>query len=541
MLIKVYRHIPSKKFDDPEAITLFPSSNRVLYSIMYDEYLENAKVWQGEGTTYLIDQLEVCDIPRTAEGAISGRAKPVYIQCVYEEGPSTFWRFYYVTGFYVMPNCIRLTLLLDTFSTYYHIADFGNFNDNFTIDPTKKPIIITRSTLKLEEGRTIVMPDEVTPPAAYTTEGIAGLPAKDGVKLVFLFKLKFLAAKSVSTEAYSIRLLAVPIYIQSTITTYSQVLAQYNKILNIYEVVSDTLGIGLECEIEELYIVPRGFIKNRSAEGDEVQLRYVSVETGQRDTLSAWAVQMASGYNYTLTGNKAAGGKLLIGSNEINLPAYYGDIKINIKCVDDLNDFDILLAVENNQPQSIKNYFQVEVARSTQETSLQLIARVFGYIQTGASAVTAAGQQLGVSMASGNPLGFLAAGNTLKSAGDAITGSVVTAATKEALPATNFKTSGFSVFFESDTFSLKSNWITWLDWGSLSGEVRQGEENLKRVGVEWYNAVGSLEECLTYPTIVQGGRVYIEAETHIGCMPLSYAQEMEEKLSGGVVLINGES
>lgn len=545
MLIKVYRHIPSKKFDDPEAITLFPSSNRAVYPLDYDEYLQAAKVWEGDGKTYLIDLLEVCDLPAQAYNTISGRAKPVYLQTLDDE--RNIRRFYYVTGCEFSPNYIRLTLLLDTFSTYYQVADFGNFKDNFTIDPTKKPIIITRSTLKLAD-RAILVPEEVTPPwrggvmdvnSHYQERGIASLEEIGGNKLVFLFKVKFLQAKSISTEAYSIRLFAIPIELQGNVN-YSQVLRLYNKILNIYEIVSDTAGIGLSCEIEELYIVPRGFIKNRTPAGEDPQFRYISSEA-QKETISAWIVEMENGYSYTIPNNKAGGSKLLIGSNEVDLPAYYGDIHFEIKIVDDLNDFDIILAVENNQPQSIKNYFQVEVARSTQETSLQLIARVFGYIQTGTSALTAAGQQAAISMATGNPLGLLAAGNTIKSAGDAIQSSLITAATKEALPATNFKTSGFSVFFGGLNFTPKAYWISQLYWGGFTEEYCQGEEHLKRFGAEWYNAIGSLEECLTLPTIAPGGRVYIEAEARIGCMPLSYAKEMEEKLSAGVVIVNGES
>lgn len=538
MKITLYKHIPSKKFDDPERITLFPETTRLNYALYYSQYLQSAQVWQGDGKTYLIDLTQVCDIPAAAYNAtLKGRNRPVYLQSY--DSLTGERRFYYVTSIDFTANTVRLTLLLDTFATYYEFADFGNYNDSYSYDPTIKPITVTRSTLKLAD-RVILAPEEVTPPyrtafetdpAYYQTRGILSLGGGAGNQLAFLFKAKFLSAKTISTEAYSIRLFFIPI----TDTTYNGVLSLYNKILNIYEIVSDTLGIGLECEIEELYIVPRGFVTALSP--IEPVFRYVSTSTGARETISGYVCKMGLGYAKTITGNKTGGGKLLIGVNEVDLPAYYGNIHFQVKIVDDLNDFDVILSVENNQPQSIKNFFQVEVARSTQETSLQLIARVFGYIQTGTSALKAAGQQAAISTATGNPLGLLAAGNTIKGAGDQIAGSLITAATKEALPSTNFKTSGFSVFFEAGTFTLKQYWISQLYYDGNS----QAEANLKRYGVEWYNAIGFLEDCIDqYTPIVEGGRIYIEADTTVTGIPLDYANEIEGLLKAGVEIINGD-
>ena len=190
---------------------------------------------------------------------------------------------------------------------------------------------------------------------------------------------------------------------------------------------------------------------------------------------------------------------------------------------------------ETNDPVSIKNFFQCQVSKSTQETSLQKIARIAGYIMTGTNAAQQAVIQGGTSIATGNPLGFVAAANTLKGAQDSITANLISVATKTKLPATSYESQAINVFYDADG-NVRDGFI-YQEY--YAGEDSQGLLNLKRFGLAWYNAVENLEALLTLPKLVEGARLYVEAEAELSGIPLEAAQEITTLLANGVELIEG--
>lgn len=511
MQVTLYKHVSGLYFDDPEKLILF--TNKSTYDQDYARYINRASFWTGEGKTYNIELSEVLEIPLTAIATVD----PVYVKTA----TNGRVKYYYVNSIERVQQKAQVTLTLDVFATYYQGA---------TLDASTATV--TKSTCRMRSTRLIPIPEEVAPidPIELGTDGIGMNPATG---LYFLLKLKLLTAKSISTEAYTTRLYAYRVPKPSTPNLWGQeLLNAYERINNIYEVISNVAGIGLEVQIEEMLLLSGGFLSGFAGTG---KFRYIDPYTAEKKEIELQAARFFNTAECELKPTYAGYNKIIIGNNEITLPAYYGEgHKITIKPVFDFSDFDLLLYFENNEPISIKDFFKVQVTNSTQETSLQTIARVVGYVTGIGDAAQSAAMSFAAS--GGNPaVGGAAAATAVKGATDNITGSILAQATKEALPATRFNSNAFSVYLENFN-TLKSKVIYQRYYYSNNSE---GMRMLKLYGTNYYDSVGRLEELLTTPVIVDGARRYVELEANFTGIPLDYAQELTRLLKSGVELIKG--
>lgn len=510
MQVTLYKHVDGLRFDDPAAIILF--NDKSIYAQNYELYIYPARFWTGEGKTFNIELLEVCEIPTSA----LDNGDPVYIQVV-EAGIS---KYYYVNNIERLPQKVRLYITLDVFATYYHRANF-------------RRITVNKSTYKLQENRLLAIPEEITPiPKNQLTKDVA-LPISDN-KLVFILKIKFLSAKSITNEAYTTRIIAIPVgQPESGGTTWLQHIGNlYTKIINIYEVISNTAGIGLACEVQEIYLFPYAWFFYRT--DTNYKFRYVNSATAKSEELQFYFVnQTLPGNSLNIRNPATANIKLIIGNNEIQLPAYLGNTVAYITPVYNLSDIDIIFNYQNNEPQSIKSYFQCEVANSTNETSLQKIARWAGYFLGLRNAGESAAVGAATSAATGNPLGLVAGAMQIKGATDSITAGVIAKATREALPATRFESNGFSVYLDTYTRNLKEG-VIFVEYSTTPA---QGWLNLELYGVDWFNNVTSLEGLAALPKIITTARGYFEADVEVTGLTLADAQELTQLLGGGVELV----
>lgn len=510
MQVTLYKHVSGLYFDDPEKLILF--TNKSTYDRDYARYISRASFWTGEGKTYNIELLEVLEIPLTAITT----ADPVYVKTA----TNGVVKYYYVNSIERVQQKAQLTLTLDVFATYYQGA---------TLDASTATV--TKSTCRMRSARLIPIPEEAAPidPIELATDGIGMNPATG---LYFLLKLKLLTAKSISTEAYTTRLYAYRVPKPATPNLWGQALLDaYERINNIYEVISN-VGIGLEVHIEEMLLISGGFLTGYS---ETAKFRYIDPYTAGKKEIELQAAHFFNTVECELNPTYAAYNKIIIGNNEITLPAYYGEgHRITIKPVFEFSDFDLLLYSENNEPISIKDFFKVQVSNSTQETSLQTISRVLGYVTGIGDAAQSAAMSFAAS--GGNPaVGGAAAATALKGATDNITGSILAQATKQALPATRFKSNAFSVYLENFN-TLKSKVIYQRYYYSNNSE---GMRTLKLYGTNYYDSIAKLEELLNTPLIVDGARRYVELEANFTGIPLDYAQELTRLLTGGVELIKG--
>lgn len=509
MQVTLYKHVSGLYFDDPEKLILF--TNKSTYDQDYARYISRASFWTGEGKTYNIELLEVLEIPLTALSA-----DPVYVKTA----TNGLVKYYYVNSIERVQQKAQLTLTLDVFATYYKGATLG-----------ASTATVTKSTCRMRTAL-IPIPEEAAPidPVELATEGIGMNPA---IGLYFLLKLKLLTAKSISTEAYTTRLYAYRVPKPATSNLWGQALLDaYERINNVYEVISNVAGIGLEVQIEEMLLLSGGFFSGFSETG---RFRYIDPYTAEKKEIELQAARFFNTVECELKPTYAGYNKIIIGNNEITLPAYYGEgHKITIKPVFDFSDFDLLLYFANNEPISIKDFFKVQVTNSTQETSLQTIARVLGYVTGIGDAAQSAAMSFAAS--GGNPaVGGAAAAMALKGATDNIAGSILAQATKQALPATRFNSNAFSIYLENFN-TLKSKVIYQRYYYSNNSE---GMRTLKLYGTNYYDSVATLEELLNTPLIVDGARRYVELEANFTGIPLDYAQELTQLLTGGVELIKG--
>lgn len=514
MQVTLYKHVSGLYFDNPAKLILF--NNKSTYDQDYTRYISRASFWTGEGKTYNIELLEVLEIPLTAITT----ADPVYVKTAI----NGLVKYYYVNSIERVQQKAQLTLTLDVFATYYERADIAAGS-----------LIVKQSTAKVAD-RLIPLTEESTPiPKGSLTK--QWLPSYTG-HLRFLLKLKCQSAKSPSTEAYSTIYAAVEVHNGSGLfPSYAVTELMYDHVCNVFEIESNVAGIGLAAEVEEIYLLPDDWIPVGSK---IAYLHYVNRETAKVEKLRFFRVEKVRPTSYVLKNITAAYNKIIIGENVIELPAYYAADyppkgRITVEPVYNASNFDILLKYETNDPVSIKNFFQCQVSKSTQETSLQKIARIAGYIMTGTNAVQQAVIQGGTSIATGNPLGFFAAGNTLKSAQDSITANLISVATKTKLSATSYESQAINVFY--DAHGNKRDGFIYQEY--YAGEDSQGLLNLKRFGLAWYNAVENLEALLTLPKLVEGARLYVEAEAELSGIPLEAAQEITTLLANGVELIEG--
>lgn len=510
MQVTLYKHVSGLYFDDPEKLILF--TNKSTYDQDYARYISRASFWTGEGKTYNIELLEVLEIPLTAITT----ADPVYVKTA----TNGLVKYYYVNSIERVQQKAQLTLTLDVFATYYKGATMSS------------TATVTKSTCRMRSARLIPIPEEAAAidPVELATEGIGMNPA---IGLYFLLKLKLLTAKSISTEAYTTRLYAYRVPKPATSNLWGQALLNaYERINNVYEVISNVAGIGLEVRIEEMLLLSGGFFSGFSETG---KFRYIDPYTAEKKEIELQAARFFNTVEYELKPTYAGYNKIIIGNNEITLPAYYGEgHKITIKPVFDFSDFDLLLYFANNEPISIKDFFTVQVTNSTQETSLQTIARILGYVTGIGDAAQSAAMSFAAS--GGNPaVGGAAAATALKGATDNIAGSILAQATKQALPATRFNSNAFSVYLENFN-TLKSKVIYQRYYYSNNSE---GMRTLKLYGTNYYDSVATLEELLNTPLIVDGARRYVELEANFTGIPLDYAQELTQLLTGGVELIKG--
>lgn len=524
MLIELYKAVKGKPFDRINSIKLF-ATGQTNYARNYYDYLQSALIWSGEGKTYNIDVTQILEVPDEALFDIPYQSEPVYASILFSTAnPAPAYKFYFVNSVERLPQKVRLYVTLDAFATYYERADIAAGS-----------LIVKQSTAKLAD-RLIPLTEESTPipKGSLTKQRLSRYPSH----LRFVLKLKIQSAKSLSTEAYSTIYAAVEVTNASGLfPSYADTELMYDHVCNVFEIESNVESIGLAAEVEEIYLVPNDWIPV----GTKISyLHYVNRATAQVEKLKYFRVEKVRPTNYVLQNITAAYNKLIIGENVIELPAYYAADyppkgRITVEPVYNASNFDILLKYETNDPVSIKNFFQCQVSKSTQETSLEKIARIAGYIMTGANAAQQAVIQGGTSIATGNPLGFVAAANTLKGAQDSITANLISVATKTQLPATSYESQAINVFYDAGG-NIRDGFI-YQEY--YAGEDSQGLLNVKRFGLAWYNAVENLEALLTLPKLVKGARLYVEAEAELSGIPLEAAQELTTLLANGVELIEG--
>lgn len=550
MQVQLYRHVDGLRFDDPQAIILrnnYPDYTQD-HDTFFNNYITPALYWQGEGKTYNIENAEICEIPLTALSTDTEDVEPVYIKIIEPTAHGTRFKYFYVNSIERLPQKARLYITLDVFATFYGRAKLK-----------ANSLIIKRSTIKINPQRLILLPDEVTPESDNISRGIPPTPQSELRRsilastdnLVFILKLKQLSAKNISNEAYTVRVVAIPVGKPEAGTDwYSHISLLYFKICNIYEGESNFLGLGLKSEIQDIALTPlEWWLLSTESVGN---LRYINPTNAKSELIAIYAVNAIQGENsikLELNTPTTAHNKIIIGNNEISLPAYSKPDVIHIIPVCNLSDFDILFSYQNNEPESIKTYFQCEVATSTNETSLEKIARWAGYIMGLQSATQSAAVSAGTSMATGNPLGLVAGAMSIKGATDNITAGIIAKATRQVLPATHFASSAFATFF--NIRALREGYIyqEYIPVTYNTPKNSQAITSLSKTGVEWYNPIEALESLIvntlapTYKLIIKDfneefeGRKYIEADAVFEGIPLNDAQELANLLSDGVEIV----
>lgn len=516
MQVSLFKHIDGLKFDDPEAIILSGTAGGD-YNAMYDAYIAPALFWTGAGKTYNIELLEVCEVPIQA----IEDADPIYIKVLASGGA----RYYYVNSIDRLAQKAVLYITLDVFATFYDKAKLNSDS-----------LIITKSTLRLAPNRLIPIAEEKTPisVSSYTKEAIA---ANDGV--VFIIKAKFQTARQISTQAFVTRLAAITVNSPDTGTTWKEHLENiYTNIQNIYEVLPNGAAPqgALPCQIESVYLLPSNFFNIQLILN---QFIYVDQHGDKQKMEMYWVTKKTENeFTYYLNDVTTPTNKIIIGKNEIQLPPYRNVPYIKIKPIYNYSDFDLILEVENMKPQSIKQYFECETANTTQETSIQKMSRIFGYILNSKSAISNAVIGAYTGMATGNVVGAaVSAGSAIGSAGDSIASDVLAKMTRGDMPATNFENQCFDVFLNLNG-GLNSGYIYQQYYAGLS----QSLLSLKRVGIEWFNQVNNLEYLLSVntPPLITGARRYIEAQVKVEGLAISEAQALADLLANGVELIKGD-
>lgn len=508
MQIDLYKHIQSKNFDMPRHIVLFTSQQNYIKNYLL--HISNCKYWTGEGTTKLIGLVLICDIPIS----VYKLATPTYMHTYLEETDEH--KFYYVTNADIYAGYARLTLSLDVFATYYEKTIY----DNQTSPSQQKPFIITRSTLKLDADRYIIIPDEVTPIKTFTSRAVWTITQSNS-PLVFLIKVKYLQAKSLTTEAYTMRLFAMEIPIEP-LNARTSLFSAYRIIQNMYEIVADAglfPGTGLDIDVIEAYIIPKEAIAGYTYTAN---IRYINVDATPK-LQQVHLFNFHTAYNFSIT-NYASDSKLKIGENEFLIPNYYGTIPIIINFINNETDFDILLKVGANTPQSIKNIFKVEISNTTQQTSLQQLANGIKGIVTGIASVATT-----FATGGGTAAAVVATGQLQNEAQQ-----IITNATRSQLPATNFENTAFNIYlYESG--ALRYDLVRALIY---TGTDTQGAATMENLGIEWYNKYAHLEDLNSLFPII-GNKRYIECNVEVGGIPAQYARDIEELLQNGVYITNG--
>lgn len=530
MLVSLYKAIKGMPFDRINAVKLF-STGQTNYARNYYDYISdsNALIWSGNGKTYNIGVNEILEVPEEAMYGQPYGSEPVYASILFSTAdPAPAYKFYYINSMERLPHKLRFYLTLDAFATYYERANIAAGS-----------LIVKQSTAKLVD-RLIPLTEESTPiPPALLTKTPLLTPGL--ISLRFLFKMKVQSAKGISTEAYSIIYGAINCADASgKFPSYSDMELLYDHLCNAYEIGASGVVGALAAELEEIYLLPAPWIPvNRQKTNS---LFYVDRETATRKSMTYFRVEKTSPTFYPIEHITAAYNKIIIGKNKIELPAYYSEGilpgtkgRIYIEPVYSVTSFDLLLKYETNDPVSIKQYFQMQVSKSTQETSLEKIARIAGYVMTGTNAVQQATIQGGTSIATGNPLGFVAAANTLKGAQDSITANLISVATKSQLPATSYESQAPTVYY--DEYGNIRDGLIYQEY--YAGEDSQGLLNIKRFGIGWYNSIENLEALLTLPKVAEGARLYVEAEIELSGIPQEAAQELTTLLANGVEVIEG--
>lgn len=527
MLVSLYKAVNGKPFDRINAVKLFPTG-QTNYARNYDDYISanNALIWSGEGKTYNTDVTQILEVPEEAMFGQPHGTEPVYASILFSTNdPAPEFRFYYINSMERLPYKLRFYLTLDAFATYYEHAKIAAGS-----------LIVKQSTAKLAD-RLIPLSEENTPiPSALLTK--RALLTRN-ISLTFLFKMKAQSAKNISNEAYSIFYGAIECDdALGNFPSYADMELKYDNLCNAFEAGASGPVGALAIELEEIYLLPAPWIPvNRNKVND---LYYIDRQTAKRKSMRYFRVEKTDPTFYNLEHITAAYNKIIIGKNKIKLPAYYSEGilpqtkgRIYIEPVYAVSSFDLLLKYETNDPVSIKQYFQMQVSNSTQETLLAKIARIAGYIMTGTNAVQQAVIQGGTSLGTGNPLGFVAATNTLKGAQDSITANLISVATKCQLPATSYESQAPTIYYDEDG-NIRDGFI-YQEY--YAGEDSQGLLNVKRFGIAWYNAIENLETLLTLPKLVEGARLYVEAEAELSGIPQEAAQELKTLLANGVELI----
>lgn len=523
MQIRVYAELADIHFNSPNSIVLFNTQEN--YAFKYLNYIQPALRWIVEGSTYNINNQLVCEIQAVPHKA--DISKIIYISIDDLLGAP---HFYFVTNYEYAGQKIRFYLLEDTFATYYGRAKYNN-------------LIVKRSTQKLDTNRIIKIPEESQEIPRYRlARNIA--QAYTPNNLAFLLKIKYQSSSSANKQAYAVNLWYVNISDATGNTAISRLKKMYSNICNSFEIKQSGNGQYYPMEIEEIYLLPNRYINPNITDGLTFYLHYVDVNEGFQDLEIHYVEKFIDPINLNLSSTSAAYSKLIIGNNEIDLPKIFSwggsAVKGEISFTYNVSDFDIILNVENNEPLSIKDYFKCEVANSTQETSLQKMARQASFIMNlGATAVGGA-LSIATGGAYGAAVGFGALAGTVQQAGQ----QIIDDKTKSQLPATHFTSTGFSVFL-NNSGEFRQGFIFHEFYAG--NEISQGALDILHNGVTWYDLVKSLETLLTLPPIFftgspePGARNYVEGEIKITGLPTAEAAAIEALILGGVEIINGES
>lgn len=518
MVVNLYKVWDGRYFNDPSKVIIFDS--KADYSAKYAAYIEPARFWTGEGLTYNIELLEVCQVPLTAleEG------EPIYLSTS-ENGKT---KYYYINRIERTAQKAQLYITLDTFATYYGASRF-DLNS-----------IVTKSNCLLRFDHLIPLPSERTAiKQSYLTRSALGASFQT---LYFAMKIKVQSAKTISTEAWANYLFAAEVVAPSNPSQFGQkVWETYQDICNTYEI-KGVSGLGLAIEIEEIYLLDDTWFSNYDW-GSEYYEFHTIGQDGQKKNITFRTILGFKKQEFLLKKSYSNINRIIIGSNEIELNAYYSDnIKVELEPIFNMTDFDILLKYEGSRAISIKQYYQLEVGKSTQETSLQTMSRYLSYAFGGGSGAVSAASKFAASGFS-PAAGVAIAGDAIRNSEAPIISDIMEHALKSHPYTTSFKNVAFNIYFEN----LDTRRTNTIYQEYCADKQSQAMAILNEFGINEYYTYFTLEHLVTLPRIVQGEDAYLvydryfEIDAKFEGIPLDYARELETLFAGGVKLIHGEN